>query len=112
MVSLLINDPVDVVGSGCVSLLAPGDFVGLIVLIIIPGVLSLGVWRDVGFAVAYWVNSLILLCENSRKCHWIFCRIKIVSSDRFDVGFPFSLIGLVNLLISPSIISLVISRNS
>jgi len=40
----IIGDPVDVVSSSGVGLLTPGNFVGLVVLGIIPCVVSLGVW--------------------------------------------------------------------
>ena len=42
--SLLIDNPVEVIGGGDVGLLAPGDFVGLVVLAISPCVVSLSVW--------------------------------------------------------------------
>jgi len=59
VITLLIHNPIDVVGSGCVGFLAPCNLVGLIVLVIVPGVLSLRVWGNVGSAITYWVDSLL-----------------------------------------------------
>ena len=56
MWSLLVLEPVDVVSGGCIGLLAPLDFVGNVMLGIVPGVVSLGVWGDVGVAVLNWID--------------------------------------------------------
>ena len=53
---MLVNNPVEVIGSSVVSLLGPLDFVRLVVLAIRPGVVSLGVWADVGVAVLGWIG--------------------------------------------------------
>ena len=42
--TLLIDNPVERVWCGSVSLLAPLDLIGLVVLGIVPGMVSLGVW--------------------------------------------------------------------
>ena len=59
MRALFVDDPVDVVSSSGVGLLAPGHFIRLIVLLVSPRVISLGVWADVGSTVAHWIDSLL-----------------------------------------------------
>ena len=56
MLALTVLDPVDVISSGGIGLLGPGDLVGLIVLLVSPRVISLEVWGDVGVAVLHWVD--------------------------------------------------------
>ena len=45
--ALTILNPIEVVGSSDVGLLGPGDLVGLVVLLVSPGVVSLEVWLQV-----------------------------------------------------------------
>jgi hypothetical protein len=54
--SLFVDNPVEVTGSSVVSLLGPLDFIRFVVLVIGPGVVSLGVWADVGVAVLGWIG--------------------------------------------------------
>jgi hypothetical protein len=61
MRSLLVDNPVEVIGRGDVGLLGPSDFVRLVMLIIGKGMVSLGVWRDVGVAVLHGIDLFILL---------------------------------------------------
>jgi hypothetical protein len=61
VISLLVDNPVEVIGRSDVGLLGPLDFVRLVVLAIGESVVSLGVWGDVGVAVLDWIDGLILL---------------------------------------------------
>jgi hypothetical protein len=54
--SLLVDNPVEVVSSSDVGLFRPLNFIGNIMLVIGPGVVSLGVWGDVGFTVLSWIS--------------------------------------------------------
>ena len=53
---MLIDNRIKVAGSSGVGLLGPPDFIGNIMLIIGPRVVSLGVWADVGVAVLGWIG--------------------------------------------------------
>jgi hypothetical protein len=52
---------IDMVSSGGVGLLAPGNLVRLVVLCIVPGMVSLGVWIDVRVAIFHWIGGAVLL---------------------------------------------------
>jgi len=107
----IVGNPVKVVSGGGVSLSTPGHLVGLVVLGIVPGMVSLSVWGDVGSAITNWVDLLLSLNKSFWKNQWVLSRVKIIGSNSGDVSLPFSLISLISLVISPGIISLFISRD-
>ena len=107
----IVGDPVEVVSGGGVGLSTPLHLVGLVVLGIIPSMVSLSVWSDVGCAVSNWINLLLSLGKGFWKNQWVLSRVKIIGSNSGDVSLPFSLISLISLVISPGIISLFISRD-
>ena len=65
---LLVHNVVNMVTGGGVGVGGPGDLIGLIKLPVVPGVIPLNVWGDVGRAISYWVDSLHVssssLCES------------------------------------------------
>ena len=77
--STIVGNPIDMIGSGGVGLSTPCNLVGLVVLSIVPCMVSLGVWRDVGCAIPYWVDFSLSL--NQR------CNFSIISFDLLTCSF-------------------------
>ena len=122
VISLFVFDPVKGVWCGGIGLTTPLNLIRLIVLGIVPSMVSLGVWGDVGSAVSNWVDHPSFLSKNRRGCGNFssigfdffigsFCRIEIVGTNGSNMGFPFSFISLIGLITAPSIICMVISSN-
>ena len=59
VISLLVFNPIEGVWCSGVGLLAPFDLIRLVVLSIVPGMVSLGVWGDVRAAISNWIDSLL-----------------------------------------------------
>ena len=106
--ALAVLNPIEVVGSGDVSLLRPGDLVGLIVLLVGPGVVSLEVWGDVRVAILNWVD--LLLGKSSSWGSWVesggwaltvLNPIEVIGSSGVSLLGPGDLVGLIVLLIGP-----------
>ena len=106
--ALAVLNPIEVVGSGDVSLLRPGDLVGLIVLLVGPGVVSLEVWGDVRVAILNWVD--LLLGKSSSWGSWVesggwaltvLDPIEVIGSSGVSLLGPGDLVGLIVLLIGP-----------
>ena len=115
--SLTILNPIERVWCGGVGFPTPLDLIGLVVLGIVPGMVSLGVWCDVGGAVSNWVD-LFMHLSLSKRSQWGFIiyesfrglegRVKIVWTNSCNVSLPLSLVRLVSLSTSPSIVSLIV----
>lgn len=107
MSSLLIDNPINVIGGGGISLSTPSDFIRLIVLSIVPGMVSLGVWANVRFAVTHWVDSLlsegccILWVESRVRAFFIDDPVDVIGSGGVSLFAPCDFIGLVMLIIVP-----------
>ena len=83
----------------------------MVVLGIIPSMVSLSVWSDVGCAVSNWINLLLSLGKGFWKNQWVLSRVKIIGSNGGDVSLPTFRVGITFLSISPSIVSLFIGFN-
>jgi hypothetical protein len=108
---------INVSGSSNVSHSAPFNLIAGSMLLSSPCVLTLVVRGDSRVAVFSWVSELALL-EKGGKWGGIWYKglrflngIKIIGSDSLDVGFPFILIGGIELFIGPGIISSFLNCN-
>ena len=52
---------INMVSSGGVGLRTPCDLIGLVVLSIVPGVVSLSIWINVRVAILDWISGSVLL---------------------------------------------------
>jgi len=104
-----ILNMINMVSSGGVGLSTPLDLIGVIVLLISPGVVSLAVWSNVGLAVFSWIGSLNLLDKSwGKSSSFILDMIDMVSSSDVSLLTPGNLVRLVVLGIIPRVVSLVI----
>lgn len=108
--ALLVHNPVNMVTSSGVGLLAPLNFIRLVMLLVSPGVVSLVIRRNVRCAILGWIGLLLLglLSESWDKSRWAFIAdvVNVISSGDISLLAPGDLIAVVMLVLSPGVLSL------
>lgn len=90
----------------------PLSLVGLISLVISPGIVSLVILRNFWLSIMVWNVLWFLLCKNFWQFQWILSRVEIVRSNSSNMSFPFGFVRFINLVGSPCIISSYVTWNS
>ena len=104
----IVGDPVEVVSGSGISLSTPGNLVRLVVLGIVPGMVSLSIWGDVGCTVSNWIDSLLGKDSSSwgKSTSIIGNPVEVVSGGGVGLSTPGNLVRLVVLGIVPGMVSL------